>query len=205
MTDTDLDDLFAPATPPADPETGEVVEAAVATRPGYTPEHAIVALEPLATQLGALLAGVAAPNVSAATPQERADMVALHRRLSDIIGALQVRRDAIELAFRRGMAELGADQLPLPDGRTVSIERPKPGWKVRGDELRRQLLALVTEGVVTKPEVDAALAVEVTVRPDNRRLNYLAEHRGDAVREAIEANREREQIAPTAGRLQLPR
>jgi hypothetical protein len=162
----------------------------------------------IVAQQGALVSQVATETsgyaVVEATPEARAALVDFYIVLRGVADQLVARSRSIELAWLRGLEELNAKRLPLPDGRVVELIAPGKTYQVKGAELRAALETFAREGLVS--EEDAAEAVEVIVayKPDHRIINKLDRNAPEAVREAIATYRTE---VPTlnSGRVQFPK
>jgi len=190
--------ISSPA-PVVDGETGELM---------LSPVEQVRQSTMIVAQQGALLSQVAAEtkgyNVVEATPAARAALVDFYLVLREVADQLVARSRSIELSWLRGLEELDAKRLPLPDGRVVELIAPSKSYRVEGAELRAALETLAREGLVS--EEDAAEAVEVIVsyKPDHRVINKLERNAPEAVREAIAAYRT-EVPAISSGRVQFPK
>lgn len=137
------------------------------------------------------------PAVLAATPEERYELARAREVLYKVEQAVRDRRKAIDLAFLRAAQEKKLDQVKLSSG-SVRIKKPAATYETHGDEMRRQLLALAeSQQNVTQEEIDEALALIISVKPNHTKLNYLARHRGEDVEAVIEANRTKQEPDPT--------
>lgn len=131
------------------------------------------------------------PNIMEASPAERYELARAREVLYKVEQAVKDRRMAIDRAFTRAAADRKMDQVKLSAG-TVKIKKPTARYETKGHEMREQLLALSKEhGNVTQEEIDEALALIITVKPNHTKLNTLARHRGEDVAEVIEANRKK--------------
>lgn len=117
------------------------------------------------------------------------ELVALRERLYAVERMARDRREAIDRAFVRAAAEAGADQLRTADG-VVRFTLPAAQYETDAQAMRRDLERLVPREL-SAAELDDACPIVVSYGVNHTRLNYLAKHRGDAVSEAIEANRRR--------------
>jgi len=191
----------APTSPPViDGDTGEVM---------LSPAAQVRLASDIVVRNGSLIAQVAVEaqtySIAEATPDERQALVEFYWSLRSILEPLQMRVRAIEFIWARGMEELGAKKLPLPDGGVVEYTASTGEWKVNAEALRSELQRLSREeGTVTNDDIEAALPVVVTYKADNRVLQRLINQSSEAVRQAIEANRVKV-VPPTAsGRVKLP-
>ena len=131
------------------------------------------------------------PHVLDATPEERYELAHAREVLFRVEQAVRDRRKAIDLAFLRAAADRKLDQVKVAGG-VVRIKKPASKYETRGHEMREQLLKLSKEhGNVTQEEIDEALALIITVKPNHTKLNYLARHRGEDVGQVVEDNREK--------------
>jgi hypothetical protein len=149
------------------------------------------------------LAALEAYPVASATPAERADLLDLREALIDLSNAVRIRLGAIEMAFKRGMEELNAKELPVAGWGPVRYVPDAGSWEVHADSLRADLAALKVYGLIDDDDLDRAFKVVVMTTADNRVLNGL-EKRGDAVRAAIEKNRTRREGREMGGKLTMP-
>lgn len=214
----DLDALFAQAVDQAD-EVGTVpmglvpgevtaealtkdVAAMVERLPGYLADveeeelpssaRAVLrATEALAAFSTALEALRSLPTLALDTPDQRELAVRLYNRLEPVETTVGLWRRMVESSFREFLTLRGADRATLPGGRFVAYNPPADGWEADGQGMRRDLDRLVAAGVLTREQVDEVVAVEVYYRVNNTRANALANHMGDDVKGAIEANRRR--------------
>ncbi len=134
------------------------------------------------------------------TLDAREELVQAHIALTRIEQGVKARRLSIELAFKRAAIEADADQVRTAGGHVKVTDRPST-YETRGHELRDQLQTLVHAGHLTLDEVDEAVAVIVSYKPDHRKLNTLARHRGSEVQAAIEGNRVKVEPDPLAARV----
>ena len=145
------------------------------------------------------------PQLHLVTTDERQQAVALLNNLAPIAEAIDMHRRRLEMTFRRIAIEEGADRILLGDGRTVTYKLPQGRYETKADAMRAALLALVPRGLVTQDQVDEALPVTVTIGENHTKLNALATHNGDRVRDIIEANRRKVPGNPLAGTIVIPR
>jgi hypothetical protein len=168
-------------------------------------ESTVATLRTLARSVGPMLAELDTFPVATARPAERAALVDLYWQLRALGDPIRQRIISIEMAWARGMTELGAKKLPLPDGRgTVTYEPPRAEWQVRADDLLRELVPLVEDGLVSKADLEAAFTTTISVKADNRVLNSMAESRGDLVRQIIDSHRTKPEPSPLGGRVRFP-
>jgi hypothetical protein len=123
-----------------------------------------------------------------ATPQYRADIARLRNLLAEIARDSGTFVDMIDNAFRLAAKAIGADQLATTEG-VVEIKRPAGIWKVDAGALQKRLLELVVIGGISEAEIEQVFTTTVETKADNTRLNYLARHRGDAVKDVIDEHR----------------
>lgn len=143
------------------------------------------------------------PRVQDATPEQRYELARAHEVLERVEKAVKARRQAIELAFLRAAAEMGSDQLKLAGG-TARVTQRASKYEAKGHEMREQLLKLKDEqGNITQEEIDEALALIISVKPNHSKLNYLARHRGEAVAQAIEDNRKKVEPDPMTAKVEF--
>jgi hypothetical protein len=157
-----------------------------------------------AAELLASLAALEAYPVATASPEERADLLELRDVLDAIAAAVRIRIGAIDLAFKRGMEELAAREIPVEGWGPVRYVPDEGAWEVHADALLADLRGLRQYGLVTDEDLERAFTVVTTVKADNRVLNGLMK-RGTAVVDAIERNRTRREGQPMAGKLTLPK
>lgn len=147
-----------------------------------------LAVLPLTDELKAAIAELELRPLAEATPEYRADIARLRALLADIAANAATMRDAIDNAFRLAARSVGADQLVTSEG-VVELEYPRGEWKVDAPALERAFRKLVADGLLSEAEIAETFSTVVQTKADNRRLNYLEKHRGDAVAEAIKAHR----------------
>lgn len=199
----DIDDLFAQAAMTRAEAAAEGPAAGEGVVPGLLEDDVsmeelsdsgraiVVATDMLAQFGGALEALRRLPAIPLATPEQRQLAVRLYRRLEPIESAVGLWRRMVEANFRDFLVGQGADRATLPDGRFVSYSPPPAAWEADGSAMRAALERLVTDGVLTRDQVDEIVRVEVTYRVDNTRANAAARHMGTRVAEAIDGNRRR--------------
>jgi hypothetical protein len=182
-----------------DADTGELI---------LSPVEEVQRATALVAQQGALVGQVALEtkgyDVTRATPEARAALVDFYLVLREIADQLDARAKMIEFAWQRGMVELGASRLPLPDGRMVEMPEPAKTYRVDGPELRGDLLAFVKEGLVSQEDADEAIKVIVTYKPDHRVINKLERNAPAEVRESIATHRA-EVPSLNGGRVRFPK
>jgi len=157
------------------------------------------AIEPAAAALRHALAEVRLVDLVAATPDQRAGIVALRQALDVAVRDASTIVSAIDMVFREAARQSGAKQIPAGSAGIVRVEQ-RGEWKVDVPKMRATLEELVKAGAISQPELDYTITTEVVTKADNRKLNFLADNRGDAVREAIDAHRSY-LINPQAARL----
>lgn len=199
----DLDALFAQAVEEADEVGTEPMGLVPAAAPdvleedvpeGDLPDSAraiLRATEALYAFSGALEALRSLPTLRLDTPDQRELAVRLYNRLEPVETTVGLWRRMVESSFREFLTLRGADRATLPGGRFVAYNPPADGWEADGQAMKRDLDRLVADGVLTREQVDEVVAVEVYYRVNNTRANALANHMGDDVKGAIEANRRR--------------
>lgn len=164
------------------------LDDAVEAQVGLTPADAVSEV------LAYLPAPQNLPDVNDATPAERYELARAREVLLKVEQAVQARRKSIDLAFIRAAAARNADQIRLSSG-TVRVKPGASRYETHGDKMREQLLKLAQDdGNLTQAEIDEALTVIISVKPNHTKLNYLANHRGEDVKEAIDSNRAK--VAP---------
>ena len=161
-------------------------------------------LKPAAEQFASAIAALEAYPIASASPAERADLLELRAVLDRLDTAVRVRIGAIDLAFKRGMEELTARELPVEGWGPVRYTPDEGEWVTHPDQLLAEFRDLKKFGLITDEDIDRAFTVVTTTKVDNRVLNGLRK-RGDAVVAAIERNRTRREGRPLAGKLQLPK
>ncbi len=196
---TDLPDDDAP-----DPAAVAAVLPPPMTRATNAVESAVATLRTVAAATKALLAELDTYPVARATPAERTALVDLYWQLKALATPAFDRARAIEMAWSRGMAELGAKKLPLADGRMVVYEAPAASWQVDAPALKRDLAELRADGLITDADLGRAFTTTIEVKADNRVLNNLADSRGEVVAGVIAAHRTRPEPSPLAGRVKFP-
>lgn len=144
-------------------------------------------LEP-ASEIAKVLGRVEIRSVPGSSLATRGKLVELHAQLHRIERLVHDRRIAIERAFVRGAVESGATEFRTSAG-VVKLKVPSGSYETRAQALRRGLEQLIADGHLSKEELEEACPVTITYGVNHTRLNYLAAHRGEAVREVIEANR----------------
>lgn len=192
----------APA--PVDDAPPPIVDIVPTELPGVSVTYAVSTLRPMIGQVILELASVEAYPVATATPQERADLLELRALLDTLNSAVRIRLGAIDLAFKRGMEELGARELPIAGYAPVRYTPDEGEWIVKAEDLRARLADLRKYGLIEDDDLERAFKTVVTVTADNRVLNGLGK-RGEAVQKAIEECRERREGRPMSGKLTLPK
>ncbi len=182
-----------PDVPPDDVLDAALRTAAAPSGTALAPvdsSAAMVALvAPIAQQLTEALARVELVDIVRSTPADRAELVALRKQLDVVRRDAAAVVDAIDMAFREAARQTGAKQISLGDEGIVRIEQ-RGEWIVNVDQMRNALDELVGLGLVTEAERDAVFTEKVTRSADNRKLNYLAENRGEDVRAKIDEHRQ---------------
>lgn len=140
---------------------------------------------------------------SAASPGERAAVASVRGRLKDIEATAHSWGGTIDMLFKRSFAGQGARELPA-DGGVIRYEPGKSSYHVKDEALYRALSAFVG-GELTQEELLEAVQPITTYQVNHTKLNALARNRGDAVREAIEANRVKVEPDPLSGRVVYPK
>jgi hypothetical protein len=156
--------------------------------------------------IGALTASIRGgrvPDFATATPEQRTDMVRELESLRLIRAAVFDRIHAIEGSITRAADSLSARELRTADG-SVRIKPLDPGYQTEDAQLHAALLECVGLGDLTKAELDDAMPIVVTYKPDHRKLNGLL-RRGDRVREAIEAHRRKPEPDLLRGKVEVHR
>jgi hypothetical protein len=208
----DLPDMTPAASPPTKNRRGKSSPAPVVD--GETGELLVSPVEEvqrstaIVAQQGSLVSQIALEtrgyDVTRATPEARAALVDFYLVLRDIADQLDARAKAIEFAWQRGMTDLGAQRLPLPDGRVVELTPPATAYQVDGQELAADLQAFVQEGLVSQEDAEAAVTVVVSLKFDHRVINKLERNAPAEVRESISSHRRA--VPPVnAGRVRFPK
>lgn len=141
-----------------------------------------------------------------ATPQEREAIGLLRAQLVALAQPIEARIKAIDARALVAFAKTGADQLPMSEGRYLTVRRPTAGYDIDANALRRDLLGIVEAGgSLTIEEVEDAVRAEVHYVPNNTRLNYLSRHRGDAVQKVIDTHRRVVTADPAKGKVLWPK
>jgi hypothetical protein len=183
--------------PPEDVLARAVGDPQLEVLPGVPLERA---LQPVADRLRVALHEITLTPLDEATPEYRAEVARLRAVLAVIARDAGTYVDTIDNAFRIAAKALGADQLATAEG-TIQLEYPRGEWKVDAPALERELKNLVDAGVISEAELREVFTTTVETKANNQRLNYLAKHRGDAVREAIEAHRRYVEPSTFAGKV----
>jgi hypothetical protein len=139
-----------------------------------------------------------------ASPAQRYEIVRLRQMLVELREPINARIAALDMHARRVYATTNADQLPVEGTGNIVIEPPANEYVVKEHELRAALLDLAEAGLITKAEVDAAITEQVSYKADHRKLNYLAKHRGDEVKDVIDAYRARVKPDPYRAKVRWP-
>ncbi len=143
------------------------------------------------------------PKVADLDSAGREEIVVLLEQVRKIEHAARDRRKVLEYAFIRAGMELGAKEIKTA-GATVRLKLSQSGYVTHDTALRDALITLVGEGDLSKAEVDAAVPEIVSAKADHRKVNALSK-RGDRVREAIEANREKREPDPLSAKVEIHR
>jgi len=190
--------ISSPA-PVVDGETGELM---------LSPVEQVQQATAIVAQQGNLVSQVASEtrgyNVVEATPAARVALVDFYIVLREIADQLDARARSIELSWLRGLEELEAKRLPLPDGRVVELIAPSKSYRVEGAELRAALEVAAREGLVSEEDAAAAVEVIVSYKPDHRVINKLRDNAPQAVRDVIATYRT-EVPAISSGRVRFPK
>lgn len=181
-----------------DPEPESTQSTAVSV------DYLALSLRPTVEHITWELSQLEAYPVASATPEERRALLDLREVLVTLANAVRIRLGAIELAFKRGMEELDARELPVEGYGPVRYAPDEGSWEVHAEELRQDLQGLMKYGLIDESDLERAFKVVVTTTADNRVLNGLTK-RGTAVQAAIEKNRTRRQGQPLAGKLTIPK
>lgn len=141
-----------------------------------------------ASQIASALGRLDLASISGSSLTTRGKLVEMHAQLEAIERIVHDRKVMIEMAFIRAGVEQSADQIRTSAG--VVTLKPEPGkYETRAQAMRQELDRLIVDGVLSKEELEEACPVTVSYGVNHTRLNYLASHRGEAVREVIDRNR----------------
>ena len=142
--------------------------------------------------------------VSGSSLTTRGKLVEMHAQLEAIERLVHDRKVMIEMAFIRAGAEQSADQIRTSAG--VVTLKPEPGrYETHAQAMRQELDRLIVDGHLSKEELEEACPVTVSYGVNHTRLNVLANHRGDAVREVIDRNRAKVPPDPLRAKPVFPR
>ena len=211
MVDDIGDALGAPL--PDELTGGDVIEASdKPLLPGRPTPSALAVmahnLAPLADALRMALAEseqTFALSLAEATPAQREEVNRLRAILAALVAPVQGRLAALDQHALIAATRIGADELPLPKGRAITIRRSSgPTYQTDAPALWHDLVALCEKGLVTDDEVEAAVTTTVEHRANHTTLNRLYRHRGEAVQEAIDRHRHRLPPDPRRGRVEWP-
>lgn len=163
-------------------------------------------LNPLVDALKMALADAPsfALRLETATPAQREEIVKLRAMLEQLIRPLEQRIATLDMHARLACERAGATELALTGKRKIVVDKPPSKYVVKEQDLRRGLLAQVKAGAITQDEADAAITEVVSYKPNHTKLNALAAHRGDVVREIIDSNRTKEKPDMSRARVTWP-
>jgi hypothetical protein len=162
------------------------LDEALESQVGLTPADAVSEV------LAYLPAPHELPRVLDISPEERMELARAHDVLWKVEKAVRDRRISIELAFKRAAAERKLDQVKMAGGE-VRIKLGSGKYECKSASLRDKLLAMAKsdDANLTQEEIDAALPLQIEVKPNHTKLNYLARHRGDDVAAVIDEHRKK--------------
>lgn len=153
-----------------------------------------------------LVAGFAAGRVRMEDPSERLALVELRARILPVVERLQLAVTLIEKVFLQSALDTHAEKIRLPDDRVVAYEAPRGEYVTQAATLRSALAAIAhTDGTLSLSEVEEALAVVQTIKPNHTKLNSLAKRYGGDVAEAIAKHRQFVAPDPERGKVRFPR
>lgn len=144
------------------------------------------------------------PSVSEASLTDRAGLVRLRAQLHAITERASTFQRAIDRAFVEAAAKEEATIVRTGIG-DVKMELPAASYETQPDAMRDALMALVPANLITRDQVDAALTVIITTKPNHTKLNALVRQGGKRVGQAIEDHRRRIEPDRSAARPQYPK
>lgn len=156
--------------------------------PAPDPVAMVRAIAPIASELETALRAVVLDDLTSSTPEQRGNLVALRQVLDAVARDASTMRDAIDGAFRGAAARTGAKQITAGDAGVVRVEQ-RGEWKVDVAAMRSALEELAAAGQITSAEIGQVFSTHIEEKADNRKLNYLAENRGEEVQLVIDAHR----------------
>lgn len=136
--------------------------------------------------------------VAKMSPEARQEIAQVRTVLDHLIGDLALWRDAIDVSFRRAAIAKGQKQIRLADG-SVKVEPARNEYIIAEPEKLRD--ELYGQPELSREEVDSIFTLKTELVPNNSKLNYYRDNRGEEVAAIIDQHRVQKLGDPLRSRL----